>query len=296
MASSGDQIGPQFNPEPLGALEELHCRQAGGDEDHGIAAGGHNLGQTHGVNAEVNQRRMAPARRPVRGTSHRGIRHASRADRSIAPVLRNVAVEGEINPVWIHLPSAAIANFGWVFTWDSPSRGAACRAGLALDRLAGDQPAWLPCSVVTLEAACMLTSTCWPTPGGVPVEQGGQVADHRPDGAGDVLAPGCRRRGRGESVVVVAAAPDRAAAGQHGQVGPAGRASGHVPAERRDRHPDQLGRARPAGRRGRARARPGARAPRLRARCRPSATRRRNALGTVGASSRSSTTPRLQVL
>ena len=118
--------------------------------------------------------------------------------------------------------------------------------GLALHGVPGP-PAirTMPASVVTLAAACMFTSTCWPTPEGSRSTRATRVADGASTPA--MWTPGRRQAAdRWQGVVVVAAVPHRPAAGQHGQVGRRvlGRA-GLVLAERAYRHPDEGGRWRP---------------------------------------------------
>ena len=71
--------------------------------------------------------------------------------------------------------------------------------------------------MVTLAAACMLTSTNWPAAGHVPGQQGGEQRHHRVVAAGLVALVAAAPH-RGELVVVVAAGPDRPAGGQHGEV------------------------------------------------------------------------------
>ena len=92
-------------------------------------------------------------------------------------------------------------------------------AGLALHGALA-RPASRSCraSVVTLAAACMLTSTCWPRPGDIACEHRGERGHHREVLAGvhRLVAAAADRRQR---VVVVAAAPDRPAAGEQREVG-----------------------------------------------------------------------------
>ena len=96
----------------------------------------------------------------------------------------------------------------------------------------------MPISVVTLHAACMLTSMCCPRPVTSRCQHRGERAHHRPRAA-DVerlVAAAAHRR---ERVVVVAAAPHRAAAGEQGEIGGGLVRARALTPERRDRDPDQ---------------------------------------------------------
>ena len=94
--------------------------------------------------------------------------------------------------------------------------------------------------MVTLAAACMDTSMCWPEPPPDAVDDGDEGGRHgvQPGGVQGLVARAPHRR---QGVVVVAAAPDRTAAGQDGEVGGRFARARIVSTERGNRHPDQLG-------------------------------------------------------